>query len=70
MALGGLVREDGKAAVDLQRVGRDDFGAELVGDAARDGRLPGGGRAEDRDDFAPQSGHFTWGTPAHHPLQA
>ena len=68
--LGGLVREDGQAPVHLQRVGRDDVRAELVRDAPCDDGLPGGGRSEDRDDFVPQSGHFTWGTPAHHPLQA
>ena len=36
---GGLVREDWQAAVDLQRVRRDDLAAELIGDELRDGGL-------------------------------
>ena len=65
-----LVGEDRQAAVDLERVGGDDLGAERVRDAPCDGRLAGRRRAEDRDHLVRQFGHVSWGTPAHHPLQA
>ena len=68
--LGGLVGQDRQSAIDLERVGGDDVGAERIRDAPCDGRLAGGRRAEDRDHFVPQFGHVSWGTPAHHPLQA
>ena len=68
--LGGLVGQDRQSAIDLERVGGDDVGAKRIRDAPRDSRLTGGRRAEDRDDFVPQFGHVSWGTPAHHPLQA
>ena len=68
--LGRLVREDRQAAVDLERVGGDDLGAELGREGLRDRGLAGRRRAEDRDDLVRQSGHVPWGTPAHHPLRA
>ena len=65
-----LVGQDRQSAIDLERVGGDDVGADRVGDAPRDGRLAGGRRTEDRDHLVLQFGHVSWGTPAHHPLQA
>ena len=43
----GLVGQDGQLAVDLERIGRHDLGAEAIRELLRDGRLPGGSRAED-----------------------
>ena len=68
--LGWLVGQDRQSAVDLERVGGDDVGAERIRDVPCDCRLPRCRRAEDRDHFVRQFGHVSWGTPAHHPLQA
>ena len=68
--LGWLVGQDRQSAIDLERVGGDDVGAERIRDAPCDCRLTRCRRAEDRDHFVPQFGHVSWGTPAHHPLQA
>ena len=59
----GLVGQDRQSAIDLERVGGDDLGAERIGDAPRDGRLARRRRAEDRDHFIRQFGHDLVGHP-------
>ena len=65
-----LVRENREAAIDLERICRDDLRAEAAREGMCHGGLAGCRRAEDRNDLDAQSGDFSWGTPAHHPLRA
>ena len=68
---GRLVREDRQAAIHLERVGRDDLGAEVArrGPARRRTcRMPSGRRS--RRPRTPKLVTVSWGTPAHHPLRS
>ncbi len=64
----GLVGEDRQPAVDLHRVRGHDLARQPVRDRLGDRRLPGGGRAEDRENPETRSLCALRGTPTHHPL--
>ncbi len=49
-----LVGEDRQPAIDLHRVGRDDLGAEQLGQRDGDLGLAQAGRPEQRDDLMPR----------------
>ena len=66
----GLIREDRKASVDLERIRRDDLRSQARREPLGDGGLPGCRRPEDREDVVVHRGHAPWGTPAHHPLRS